>query len=309
MADRTFTIDGITYNITDHSTGKLSAADVEQVIRNLHKTDAYKEKLTNDLAASGGQDAVIDVHIDKPGENSAAFPDEDGGKAINLSSESFTGGLSNTYEGENGERIQNTVDRTIIHEVEHLYDERIGLEKNVNGDPMPQDGTDSDGDGIINPNMAVNEGDYARQEKSAIEVTNIIGEEIGLTKRAEKHAIADGVNVNGIGGVDGQDDFAAESVRQGQLIDDLVDENGQVGVRDLDGEKEGYNTVPTKNYDPDYDPACDGPDPVLYYGRTPWGRMIEGVADWLQGVLDKIGTMFNPISPLVLDLDGAVLDN
>jgi hypothetical protein len=45
MADQTFTVDGVTYNITNHSVGEgLSAADVERVIRNLHKTDAYKEE-------------------------------------------------------------------------------------------------------------------------------------------------------------------------------------------------------------------------------------------------------------------------
>lgn len=49
----------ITYNIQDHDPGKgLGLDDIERVISNLHKTDAYNNNVANDLGNAGSSDGI-----------------------------------------------------------------------------------------------------------------------------------------------------------------------------------------------------------------------------------------------------------
>lgn len=45
--------------------GGLTTSDEQAVTESLHTVNAYEDNLTNNLAASGGSDAVIDLFIYK----------------------------------------------------------------------------------------------------------------------------------------------------------------------------------------------------------------------------------------------------
>ena len=138
MPDLTFTKDGVTYNITDHSADGMSAEDMKKVIENLHETDSYKEEISNDLRDAGGDKSVVDVHIDHPDKSkTGTFTPPGGGETeINMESSDFTDDPLNSYEGENGETVQQTVDTTLVHEIAHLHQERVGEDEDGDGEAI-----------------------------------------------------------------------------------------------------------------------------------------------------------------------------
>lgn len=83
----TFTVDGVTYTITDHSAGTgLSEADVERMIRNLHGTSSYSNRVGNlDLAQR-----TIDIQIDNTSQNGTGYASGNGN--ILLDSSDFEDG-------------------------------------------------------------------------------------------------------------------------------------------------------------------------------------------------------------------------
>lgn len=139
MADRTFVVNGVTFNINDNSPNEgLSVDDVEKAIVNASKTSTY-EKMLDDLSASSDEDdKIINIEIDAEGKEGSLvyFADEeDTHRTMNLDSDEFYDGI---FYKKSGSELtdapqQTTLDQLVVHETAHLHDDRV-----LGGDPGTQ---------------------------------------------------------------------------------------------------------------------------------------------------------------------------
>ncbi|HDS1725586.1 TPA: hypothetical protein QEM58_004193, partial [Pseudomonas putida] len=137
--DAEFTENGVTYKVKDHSSNSgVSAADVQQVIKN-SQSQSTMTSMSGDLAASGNaDDKVVIIEIDKTGQASGTFlPVGESSYRINILSEQVTDGPLGFYKpvGSN-DAVRTPLDYLVIHEIAHLHDYRIN--GRTPGDPASE---------------------------------------------------------------------------------------------------------------------------------------------------------------------------
>ena len=143
MADVTVVIKGVTYEITDHSSGSgLSAADVERIVTNTSQ-EVTVSNMAADLANSATTaHRTVVIEIDKPGQTETKTIDLGGGVyGINIDSDGskeIAGyGYKKKDSGFYDNPAQTTADQQYVHELAHLHDYRINGA--VPGDPESED--------------------------------------------------------------------------------------------------------------------------------------------------------------------------
>lgn len=255
----------VTYNVTDHSPNEgVSAADMERVIKNLHKTQSYEEKVSGPLGQGGANTNVVDVHIDRPGEGTATTIDDSGRLGVNINSNEHVDGYQNTRKTEDGKRAQRTVDESFVHEAHHVKQSRVGGDIDGDGVVEPYDGQNGA------PVMGAASDKYGEIEsETRQEAGNPHREEVGLDKRDPTHEVAnpgqdvrdasiDPPVVGQDGVVNGYDDQALEEKdNRENLLDNIVvsenpetgEKTGTIEVIDYDKDSgDGPNFIPDENY-------------------------------------------------------------
>lgn len=299
MKAREFEVDGVKYRITDHSTDGVSARDVEQTIRNLHKTKTYSDAARDIANQSDPAKRVVDVHIDRledsgkrKGENFGTGTRDFGdpsGYSINLQSDHFKDGQ--TFPTTDGGSAQVTLDEALAHEVFHIHDYR-------------QNGYEPEGDTEIGA------------EQRAIDKTNEMRKELGLPERDRDiypyRNADDGEEAAEWTRNDSPETSKAKQKareKADKFADEQAKEDHTTSDPDRDRTKDDINRIPDRYYD---DPDPDRDVPETFHDRPekfpPATDVFGTLSAFMRTVIDWIWSAVFNGSPLVLDLDGDGLD-
>lgn len=130
MADISFTLDGLTYNIFDDGPNGLTAAQARQIIENMHTNHVY-QTIAQEMAASSNSDHhTIRVYLDLAGQTeSGLYLNSIDGYRINLAQAQLDQGQVYKIKDSglmwSGDAAQYTADQIFIHEFAHLHNRYI----------------------------------------------------------------------------------------------------------------------------------------------------------------------------------------